>query len=103
MRGPTRRRHWAALTLRDGESRLGDRRWHRPRPAMTTGHWLGPEWQRRGCITIYVKPYRALVRYIDAAIEFHPGQRVGVGRCLWAQSTKGRIAQAPGALGKPAA
>jgi hypothetical protein len=56
-----------------------------------------------GCITIYGTPYRALVRCVGAALEFPPGRRVGGGRCVWARSAQGRIAQPPGALGKSAA
>ena len=64
--------------------------------------WLGAEPAgEAGCITIHVKPYRALVRYLGTAFEFHPDQPAGVGRCLWAQSAKGRIAQALGGLGNP--
>lgn len=51
-----------------------------------------------GCITIHVKPYRALVRYVGTAFEFHPYRPTSIDRCLWAQSAKGRIAQAQGGL-----
>jgi hypothetical protein len=51
-----------------------------------------------GCITIHGKACRALVRCVGTAFEFHPDRPVDVGRCLWAQLTKGRIAQAPGGL-----
>jgi hypothetical protein len=62
--------------------------WH---DAFAVG-WRGIA-DKAGCITFDGKPYRALVRYVDAALEFHPGQRAGVGRCLSAESAKGGSAR----------
>ena len=50
-----------------------------------------------GCIAIYVKPYRALVRYAGTAFEFHPDRPTSIHRCLGAVC-EGRIAQASGGL-----